>query len=101
VAYEVWPDHDPSEILEYGFDWIDRLDAGDTVASSTWEIASGSVTKDPAGKPASDDLIADDTIVKVWLEGGTAGETCLVTNHIITAAGRHRDRTAKLKIKAK
>lgn len=97
MAYEVWPNLDPNEVLEFGFDWVDRLDDGDSIASSTWELTSGDVTLDAESKPPT----LGGTIVKVWLTGGTLGTTSIVTNHIVTSAGRKRDRSAKLKIRAK
>lgn len=97
AAFETWPDLDPNEVLDYGFDWADRIDVGDTIIASTWEVAIGDVQLNAEDRPPT----ISGTIVKVWLTGGTLGETCNVTNHVEMASGRKRDRTAKLKIKGK
>lgn len=99
-----WPFKDPDEVADYDFNWTDRLlssdeiDAGttvpaDTIFSSDWIVVEGTVHKD------SDTFSATHT--KLWLSGGTLGETCLITNRIVTAGGRTFDNTVKLKIKAK
>lgn len=73
---------DPSAVLDYQIDWTAWLN-GDTISTSAWVATSG-VTVDT-------DSNTDDTAT-VWLSGGTAGETYIVTNHIVTAAGREDDR---------
>ena len=94
---DVWPFKDPDEKLDYGFDWgAKRLEGGETITTSTWIIESGTVTK--AASPAESNAGG---ITKVWLEGGTIGETCVITNQIVTSAGRLRDWSAKLRIKVK
>lgn len=93
---DVWPYKDPEELLDYGFDWTDRLEDGETISASEWTVPTGSVTK--AVSPAE---TFTDAITKVWLEGGTLGETCEVTNTVTTSLGRIRQCGAKLKIKVK
>lgn len=87
-----WPAKDPEEVLDYDIDWTLRLD-GDTIESSNWTIDSGSVVKN------SDTFSTTST--KIWLSGGTLGESCLLTNLITTTGARTMDQSVKLKIKAK
>lgn len=87
-----WPFKDPNEVLDYDIDWTLRL-AGDTIATSTWTIDNGSVTVN------SNSFSSTDT--KVWLSGGTLGESCLLTNRITTTGLRTMDQSVKLKIKSK
>lgn len=102
AAYEIWPNLDPNEILDFGFDWTDRLEDSETIVNSTWTIEIGDVTKDPPGFPNSDDLIdITGMITRVWLTAGTEKVTCLVTNHVVCSSGRERDRSAKLRLRAK
>jgi hypothetical protein len=103
-----WPAKDPDEILDYDVDWTVRLyseaelasyNAGavvvpaDSIASSTWTIASGTVAKQSDSNTS--------TATKIWLTGGALGEGCILTNEITTTGGRRMDQSVKLKIKAK
>jgi hypothetical protein len=110
-----WPAKDPDEVADYDLDWTLRLfsaaelalyeadieDGGDgssivpadTISTSTWLVATGSVTMDSDSKTT--------TATKLWLSGGTLGEACLLTNRIVTAGGRKFDASVKLRIKAK
>lgn len=94
---DVWPFKDPNETLDYGFNWAaKRLEDGETIVTSTWAIADGTVTK--AVSPIE---TSENGITKVWLQGGTLGETCIITNTVLTSVGRIREWSAKLKIKTK
>jgi hypothetical protein len=73
-----WPAKDPAEVLD--FTWTVPLDTGDTIASFTATVASGTITID------SDS--ASDTQVTVWLSGGADGETATVNLTATTAGGR-------------
>lgn len=79
-------DKDPGEKKDYAIDWSRHLDEGDTVASSTWTVATGLTTATPAPS-------ATTTITTIWLSGGTAGTEYRVTNHVITAQGREYERS--------
>lgn len=104
-----WPAKDPDEVTDFDVDWTSRLysedelalvDAGtppdapaDTIVTSTFTL--------PAGTLVADSTENTTTRTKVWLSGGTEGETYLVQNRIVTAGGRTMDQTIKLKIKTK
>ena len=82
---------DPSAVLDYGFNWTDWLDSttDETILESTWTVESG-LTQ------GLDTEI--EGVTTVWLSGGTLGEAYLVTNRIVTSAGRTEDRSFKIKI---
>lgn len=75
---------DPNAVLDYGVRWTPWLVTGETISASSWVVPAG-LTAD------SDDH--DDTTTRVWLRGGTAGASYVITNHIVTTAGREDDRS--------
>lgn len=79
---------DPNAVLDYSIDWARWL-AGDQIAASEWIVASG-LTKMADSKTA--------TSATVWLSGGTAGQSYIVTNRITTAAGRTEDRSFTIRV---
>ena len=79
---------DPNAVLDYSIDWTRWL-AGDQVAASEWIVASG-LTKMADSKTS--------TSATVWLSGGTAGQSYIVTNRITTAAGRTEDRSFTIRV---
>lgn len=82
---------DPDEVLDYQFDWSARLEAGETIATSTL-IKTGSITLDQESISGA--------ITTFWAHGGTLGEACQITNRIVTSAGRTYDQTSTLRIRA-
>jgi hypothetical protein len=79
---------DPNAVLDYSIDWTRWL-AGDQIAASEWIVPSG-LTKMADSKTA--------TSATVWLSGGTAGQSYIVTNRITTAAGRTEDRSFTIRV---
>jgi fructosamine-3-kinase len=79
---------DPNAVLDYSIDWTRWL-AGDQIAASEWIVASG-LTKMADSKTS--------TSATVWLSGGTAGQSYIVTNRITTAAGRTEDRSFTIRV---
>ncbi len=75
---------DPDAILDYHFDWAggeDWLD-DDAISSSSWIVPSG-ITNDLDTNTT--------TVATIWLSGGTAGQTYVVVNRIVTVDGRTND----------
>jgi len=81
----------PSEVLDYDFKYTDWLDSGDEIESAEVTVATG-ITLDSYN-------IVSPGIVKVWLSGGTDGETYLITCVATTEGGREKEKEFKLKIK--
>lgn len=94
-----WPALDPQEILDFQIDWGKKLEAGEIITDSDWFIDSGDVEIETVEHPPGSSF--SDEITTVWLTGGTVDTTCEVRNHITTSAGRQRERTMTLKLKAK
>lgn len=80
------PDKDPDDVLDYTINYANFLDS-DTISASSWLVPEG-MTK------VSDNFT--NTTATVWLSGGKAGETYLITNRITTAAGRTKDKSFNL-----
>ncbi len=92
-----WPlPKDPDDICDYQFNWEERLEDGETIATSTFTIDEGSVEVDMVDNPP--DFAG--ALTTFWLSGGVAGETCIITNRIVTSAGRQYDDSARLRIKS-
>lgn len=75
----------PSEVLDYDFDFSQRLPTGDTISSvlsvtldqNTITLGSGATGVTNTG-----------TVVKVWLLGGLSGTRYKVTCRVLTVGGR-------------
>lgn len=87
-----WPHKDPDEVLDYQFDWTNRLEDGETIATSTMLVASGSVTLDSDDKSGA--------ITTAWLSGGTVDDVCVITNRVTTSANRTYEESAKIRIRS-
>ena len=83
-----WPHKDPSDVLDYAIDWTNQLE-GDTITTSEWAVPAGLVLD-------STDREAQKTLA--WISGGTAGVEYRITARITTAAGRHFERSAALRV---
>jgi hypothetical protein len=81
-----WPFKDPSETLDYSFDWGPRgVTRGDPIVSASATVEEGSVEVVEEGSgPAQD----DPRKTVVWLTGGTDGETCTILLTAETQTGR-------------
>lgn len=83
---------DPDAALDYAFDWNNVvvgvwLQAGETISAHTVTTEVG-LTKD------SDSEL--DGVVTVWLSGGTAGESYIVSCKIVTSLGRTDERSMRI-----
>ena len=87
-----WPTKDPDEILDYQFNWTDRMAASETITTSNMTRVSGTVTL------ASNSIATP--ITTVWLSGGAAGEVAIITNRIVTNQGRTYEESAKLRVRS-
>lgn len=98
MAYElvVFPFKDPEEVLDYDLDWSSRLPDGDAITTSAWALSSP-----PDSALVINSETETTTVTKVWLSGGTLGQTYELTNHITTVGGRQMEQTCQLVIAAK
>lgn len=86
---------DPSDILDYAWDFTEWLaNEGDTISGHDIVIESGTITEAQASVESNGKVVA-------WLQGGTIGETAVVTCRITTVGNRQLDRSAQFHIKSK
>jgi hypothetical protein len=80
----------PEAVLDYYVDWSPALQAGETLASSTWSLASGltEVKSYITGKKAY-----------CWISGGTVGTSYVCTNTVVTSLGRQYVEQFKIEVK--
>lgn len=92
-----WPlPKDPDDVCDYQFDWSDRLEEGETIATSTFTVDEGAVVVDDTTNPPS----INGSLTTFWLSGGVAGESCVITNRVVTSEGRRYDSSGRLRIKS-
>lgn len=80
---KLWPSKDPDEKLDYSHDFALDLDVGETLVAG-----SSIIIVNAAGVSEWKPQEIGDTFVKIWLQGGTEGETANFTAHAVTSAGR-------------
>jgi hypothetical protein len=81
---------DPDAVLDYSVDWSLWL-AGDEISTSEWILEDGALLEQSTATNST-------TKATVWLRGGQAGTTYLVTNRVVTVGGRTDDRTISVKV---
>ena len=81
---------DPDAVLDYGFNWVDWLETGETISNSIWTVPTG-ITEDSTAY--------SNTATTIWLSGGTLNTDYEVINHITTSEDREDDRTLKIKVR--
>jgi hypothetical protein len=80
---KLWPSKDPDEKLDYSHDFSADLAVGETLVagSSIIIVNAAGVTEWQAQEVGAD-------FIKIWLQGGTEGETANFTAHAVTSEGR-------------
>ena len=78
---------DPEAVLDYAVDWSDWLETGEALVSATWTV--------PTGLTQTDADLAAETAT-VWLSGGTAGASYLLSCKVSTTLGRTDERSFRL-----
>lgn len=92
---------DPDAILDYDMEWADWLGDDEEIATSTWAITDtgdGELDIETGSRASS---IVDGVTARVWLSGGTPGQTYTIKNHVVTDAtpAREDDRSFSVKIR--
>lgn len=80
---------DPSDVLDYVFDWSAWLGASETISTSTTTVPSG-IVKDSESNTT--------TAATVWISGGTAGNTYRIANKIVTNQARTVERSVTIQV---
>lgn len=81
---------DADAVLDFGVDWSNWLEDGDTISSSSWTVTPSTITTDSTENTT--------TVAKIWLSGGLTGTTYTATNRIVTSDGRTEDRSIYIKV---
>lgn len=82
---------DPSETLDYTFDWDDAyLQSGETISTSAWAVT-------PSGPTLSGASNTNSTAT-TFMAGGTAGHSYRLTNTIVTSASRTAERSITVRV---
>lgn len=80
---------DVDAVLDFGVDWSDWLDTGETISTSTYTVTAG-ITKDSDSNTT--------TASTIWLSGGTDGTSYTITNEIVTSDSRTDNRSFTVKV---
>jgi len=83
---------DPEAVLDYGFDWQEWLEGGETPE----RILTHTITVPP--EMTLDRSEEADGVIAVWLSGGLGGKTYRVECKISTNRGRVDERSIWIKI---
>lgn len=81
----------PEDRLDFDIDFESWLPDADTIESAVAVVTSGTVV--------FDQLNILDAVVKVWLSGGTDGETAEISVTITTAGQRIKEVCFKIRVK--
>lgn len=86
----------PNAVLDYGFDWSQWLQTGESIVTSSWVSSDPAITIDS-------NYITNGTVTVVWLSGGVASKKYFLTNTITTdaAIARTDERTLTVSVVAK
>jgi hypothetical protein len=88
---ERFKDKSPTEVVDYSFEWSDRLST-DTISSSSWSISG------PDSSLTNDTDSTSGTTTSIRLSGGTSASTYYAKNTVITTAGQTLEQTAIISI---
>jgi hypothetical protein len=92
MSYEFTaPIKDPAAVLDYGMDWSDWLDEGETI------VGTPTVVPSPAGLTISA-ITQADGVVSWRVSGGTLGADYIVTCGIETSLGRREERSVRYRV---
>ena len=95
---------DPDSNVQYGLDFTDYLNTGDSISSASVTISTVSGDSAPLAFPtneATDVLITGGVLVNIRLEGGTAGNIYTIKATIVTSQGDTDARSFRIKVEEK
>jgi len=84
---------DPNETRDFGVDWSAQLGATKTISTSSWAVASGTVSILTDTK--------DTTTTTVRVTGGTIGENAELVNTITLSSGEEFEQTCILFVRSR
>ena len=80
----------PDATLDYAFDWREWLEDGESISAYSIKISDTSLVNSNDNQ--------SNGVVTVWLSGGEAGKTYLVTCNITTSYNRTDERTMTIMV---
>lgn len=89
---------DPDSNEPRGLDWtryLAAIGANETITTSTWVASAGTLTLNTPS------IVTGSKKTQVRYAAGTAGETYIVTNRIVTSSGVIDDRSFNVRVKSK
>lgn len=89
------PSKDPSDILDYSFDWTKFLD-DDVIATAAFAIYVDDVIDTTLTSQGA--LVAEGTVT-TWLTGGLAGTNYSLACTVTTTGGRTAQRSAAIAVR--
>lgn len=93
---------DPAEKIDMPIDWSRRLESGETIDASEWEVEDASEEEEtPLVQSESPAATNSGGITNAFFEGGTLGAVYIVKNSITTNQGRELVRRRKVIIQPK
>jgi hypothetical protein len=81
---------DPDAVLDYSVDWSLWL-GEDQITGSQWILPPGALLEQVTDTHTA-------TRATIWLRGGEAGKSYVVTNRIVTSGGRTDDRSITVRV---
>ena len=86
-------EHDPDEVLDYAFDYVDVLVTGETISTSVWATSSNVTI---AGGTHTDN------IATIWVNAVISSTTSFkLTNTVTTSDGRTYERSMIIEVQEK
>lgn len=82
----------PADILDYDVSFEDWLTEGDTILDISAELSGSTTAMIEAGNYTTSN-------VRVWIKGGELSETLLIDVKVVTAFGRHKTASFKVRIR--
>jgi hypothetical protein len=88
-----WPDKDADEVVRYGIDFADRLDAGVTLTAVTWSHTPAGITHTSPSVSGS--------VASVRISGGATGKGYVFTAQVTTSDSQTLEESAVFHIRSR
>lgn len=81
-------DKDPDEVLVLSVDFVDVLEAGETISSASWLIVRENSDEDTSGMLSGTIDSSGSPIIRQKVQGGNDGATYIHRCKVVTSSGR-------------
>lgn len=89
MASFIAPMKSPGSLLDYGIDWTELLEEGETVDSADWSISGATLAQNRI----------DGNVTVAWVDGGESGYKAKLTCKMTTSVGRIYERTILIPVR--